>query len=338
MSPFRLLAPLCVVLASGLLPLAVFAALPAEVRIGMVGLDTSHVVAFTKLLNDPADKDHVAGAKVVAGFKGGSPDVAASATRVDGYTKELTEKWGIKLYDSIEEMAKNVDAILIESVDGRVHLEQARRALPFKKPVFIDKPVAASLRDAIEIYRLARQHGTPVFSSSPLRAAPGVAAVRKIDIGKQMGAFSYGPATLEPHHPDLFWYGIHATEMLFTVMGRGCERVSRTQTADTDVVTGVWSDGRVGTMRGNRGGKAEYGVTVFGSTANADARPTVSYPSHVAGIVKFLQTGVAPVSPADTLEIIAFMEAADESKRRGGAPVSIAEVMKANGGSPDLLK
>ncbi len=326
------------VLLAGLLALSAVAAQPAELRLGMVGLDTSHVVAFTKLLNDASDKDHVAGAKVVAGVKGGSPDVAASATRVDGYTKELVEKWGIKLYDRIEDMAKDVDGILIESVDGRTHLEQARRALPFKKPVFIDKPVAGSLRDAIEIFRLARQYGTPVFSASPLRAAPGVVAVRKADIGKQMGAFSYGPATLEPHHPDLFWYAIHATEMLFTVMGRGCENVSRTQTADTEIVTGVWSDGRVGTVRGNRGGKAEYGVTIFGSTANAESKPTVSYPSHVGGIVKFLQTGVAPASPADTLEIIAFMEAADESKRRGGAPVSLAEVMKANGGSPDLLK
>jgi len=231
-----------------------------------------------------------------------------------------------------------VDAIMIESVDGRVHLEQARRAFPAGKPVFIDKPVAGSLRDAIEIYRLARQHNVPVFSTSPFRYSAVVRELTQADIGKSLGAFSYGPATLEPHHPDLFWYGVHATESLFTVMGRGCEKVTRTHTADTDIVTGVWSDGRVGTLRGTRGGRAEYGVIAFGATAIAEGKPKVSYPDLLTVVVKFFQTGVPPVSAADTLEIFAFMEAADESKRRGGATVSIAEVLKANGGSLDLLK
>jgi len=310
----------------------------SDLRVGLIGLDTSHVTAFTRIFNNPADAGHVPGARVVAAFKGGSPDVVASATRVDGFTKELVEKYGVKLYDSIEELARNVDAIMIESVDGRVHLDQARRVFPAGKPVFIDKPVAGSLRDAIEIYRLARQHNVPVFSVSPFRFSPVVGEVRRADIGKPLGVFSYGPATLEPHHPDLFWYGVHATETLFTVMGRGCESVTRTHTSDTDVVTGVWNDGRVGIFRGARGAKAEYGVVAFGSTAIAEGKPRVSYPDLLSAVVTFFKTGIPPVSAADTLEIFAFMEAADESKRRGGVPVTIAEVMKANGGSMDLLK
>lgn len=314
------------------------AAAAGELRVGIVGLDTSHVVAFTGVLNNPADKDHLPGARVVGAFKGGSPDLPASATRIEGFTQELVRKHGVKLYDSIADLARDVDVILIESVDGRVHLEQAKQAFAAHKPVFIDKPVAASLRDAIEIFRLAREAGVPVFSSSSLRFSDGMLAAKRVDVGRQIGATSFGPATLEPHHPDLFWYGIHAVETLFTAMGRGCVSVSRTHTDGMDVVTGVWADGRVGTVHGVRGGKSEYGLTIFGTNGVAQGKPDGAYARLLAQILAFARTGVAPVSPAETLEIFAFMAASDESVRRGGQSVTLAEALQAAGGSTDLLK
>src|SRR4051812_8906902 len=126
-----------------------------ELRVGLIGLDTSHTIAFARLLNDPKNKEHVEGATIVAGFKGGSPDIAESATRVEGFTKQLVDTYHVKLYDTIEELARNVDAIMILSVDGRPHLDEFRRVISAHKPVFIDKPLAASLRDAIEIFRLS---------------------------------------------------------------------------------------------------------------------------------------------------------------------------------------
>ena len=309
-----------------LTPLALCA---AELRLGMIGLDTSHVTAYLNIFNDPKHKDHVPGAKIVAGFKGGSPDVASSYKRIDGFTKTAVEKFGVKMYDSIEELSKNVDAILILSVDGRPHLEQFRRTLAAKKPVFIDKPLAGSLKDGIEIARLSREHNVPVFSSSSLRYANHPEEIAKA--GDLLSAFSFGPAETEPHHPDLFWYGIHAVESLFTVMGTGCEKVVRTHTKNTDVVTGVWSGGRVGTMQGNRGSKAAYGVTVIGTKTAIKTGERAGYKPLAEAYLKFFQTGVSPVPIETTIEILAFMEAADESKRRGGAPVAIADVMKAAG-------
>jgi predicted dehydrogenase len=309
-----------------------------ELKLGIIGLDTSHVIAFTRVLNTPADKDHVPGARVVAAFKGGSPDVENSRTRIDAFTHELVTKYGVKLYDTIEDLAQNVDAILLESVDGRVHLEQAKRAFPFRKPLFIDKPLAGSLRDGIEIVRLARQHNVPIFSSSSLRYSPGIAKVKAADIGEQRGAFSMGPARLEPHHPDLFWYGIHAVEAMYTVMGRGCTSVVRTHTPDTDVVTGVWSDGRVGTVRGVRNARDGYALLVFGAKGTAEHRERSSYSALLREVLTFFRTGVPPVDPDETVEILAFMEAADESKRLGGAPVSIAEVMKSHGAPSETLR
>jgi hypothetical protein len=318
-----------------LLLLAVLLTLPvhaAEIRIGMIGLDTSHVVQYLGIINDPKHKDHVPGGKIVAGFKGGSADVESSRTRVDNFTKTAVEKYGVKMYDTIEELAQNVDAILILSVDGRPHLDQFRRTLAAKKPVFIDKPLAGSLQDALEIARLSREAKAPVFSSSSLRYAPDSPVLKMDKTAQVQSVFSFGPAELEPHHPDMFWYGIHACEALYTVLGPGCEKVVRTHTKSTDVITGVWSDGRVGTMQGNRNatgkGFGGYGVTAITTKGAVSGGEKHSYKPLVEDYMKFFQTGVAPVPIDTTIELLAFMEAADESKRRGGAPVTIAEVMK----------
>lgn len=313
-----------------LLPLLLFVpclALAADLRIGIIGLDTSHVTAFTALINNEKNKDHVPGGKVVAAFKGGSPDVESSASRVEGYTKDLQEKFGVKIVPTIEELCQQVDAVLIESVDGRPHLEQARPVIKAGKPMFIDKPVAGSLRDAIEIYRLAKEAKVPVFSSSSYRFYDSMAQLKTNDVGSVRGAISYGPAHLESHHPDFYWYGVHAAEALYTVMGKGCETVVRTSTPEFDIATGTWTDGRVGTLYGLRTKATPHQVTIFGSKAVAQQKGSGTYAPLVREIMKFFQTGVAPVSPDETIELFAFMEAADESKRQGGKPVTISDVI-----------
>ena len=302
-----------------------------EIRLGIIGTDTSHVTAFTRLLNDKTDPAHVPGARVVAAFKGGSPDVESSRTRVDKFAAELKDRWGVEFVDSIEALASKVDAVLLESVDGRPHLEQVRPVFKAKKRVFIDKPFAASYRDAREIVRLSHEAGVPFFSSSSLRYAADVQAIRTSEKhGGIQGAFTFGPENLEPHHPDLFWYGIHAVEMLYTLLGPGCEQVTRVRTDSGDTVVGRWKDGRIGTMRGLIQGKQDYGAVAFGAKAVL-ATPvpmTSNYRGLLVEIVTFFQTGVPPVDPAETLEIIAFMEAAELSKARGGAPVPLADVTR----------
>lgn len=306
---------------------AVSQAAEPEIRVGIIGLDTSHVVAFTSVLNRPGNEGDLAGVRVVAAFPGGSPDVPSSRDRLAGFTMQLKEKYGVEIVDSIESLLGKVDAVLIESVDGRPHLEQARPVFAAKKPVFIDKPVAASLADAIEIFRLSEETGTPCFSSSSLRFSPGIQSMRGNDaIGDVLGCDAYSPCSLEEHHPDLFWYGIHGVEALFTIMGPGCVSVSRTQTKDTEFVTGVWKDGRVGTFRGVRAGKAGYGATVFGTKGIAPSGGYGGYEPLLVEIARFFKTKKPPVTAAETLDIVAFMEAADESKRQGGAPVTLDAV------------
>lgn len=308
---------------------------PAEegkpIRIGVVGLDTSHAKAFTDLINDPESAVHVPGVAVVAAVKQSSADIPSSVERVEGYTEHLVKNRGVKLYDTIEAMCQNVDAVMIESVDGRPHLAQATPALLAGKPTYIDKPISASLKDTLAIFALAKKHHTQVWSSSNLRFHAGVIAARDDKtIGEQTLVFSFGPSPTEEHHPDLAWYGIHPVETLFTVLGNGCESVARISTDKGDLASGTWSGGRIGMVHGIRGGKVVYGVKVFGTKGVAEYPAGGAYPEIVTEIIKFFQTGVAPVPPETTTEIMAFMEAADESKRLGGAPVSIQEWIKKN--------
>jgi len=307
------------------------AVMPAQIRLGIIGTDTSHVSQFSKILNDSLSPDHVPGAIIVAAYKGGSPDVESSASRVNNFAEELRTKWKVKFYPDIPTLCKNVDAVLLESVDGRVHLEQVKPVLAAHKPVFIDKPLAATLADAREIARLAKQSGTPWFSASSLRYG---------EIGTQMkspniqGVVTWGPGPLEAHHQlDLSWYAIHPIELLYTLMGKGCVEVTRTVTEDADVITGKWADGRVGTVRTERP-YGEYGAVVFRTMpkdAKGNARVKVeqstakmaagnSYRQLLVEIVKFFETKEPPVSNDETLEIFAFMDAAQRSKEAGGTP------------------
>ena len=303
------------------------AAADEPIRVGIIGLDTSHAPAFMKLFNNTEAADHVPGCRVVAAYPQGSRDIASSVSRVPEYTKVMQEA-GVEIVDSIDELLTKVDAVLLESNDGRVHLEQAAPVLAAGKRVFIDKPLAGSLADAIAIFKLAEHHGTPVFTASGLRFGEATQAVRHGSLGKVLGASTYSPCSLEATHMDLAWYGIHGCEALFTLMGTGCQQVTRAHSDDFELVTGVWEGGRMGTFRGIRSGKSGYGGTAFGEKGIAEAGGFDGYRPLVVAIADFFATGEPPVEPAETIELFAFMEAADESVRRGGSPVTIAEVME----------
>ncbi len=301
----------------------------APIRVGIIGLDTSHCVAFTRVLNDPKAAGDVAGFRVVAAYPGGSPDIAASKDRVEGFTRQMRDKYQVSIVDSIDDLLKQVDVVMIESVDGRPHLEQARPVIKAGKKVFIDKPIAARLADVVRIFRLASENKVPLFSSSALRFSPGIAGAKKNPkIGGVLGCLAFGPCPTEEHHPDLFWYGVHGVEALYTIMGPGCQTVTRSHTKGADVVTGTWADGRIGTFRGIRAGKQDYGALVFGSAGIVETGGFGGYEPLVAAICRFFRTGEPPVSARETIEMFAFMEAADESKRHNGAPVGLDVVLQ----------
>ena len=292
----------------------------------MIGLDTSHVPAFAKIFNNPKAAGDLAGLRVVAGYPGGT-DIPASRDRVGKFTEEL-RGMGIEIVETIPKLLEKVDVVLLESVDGRIHLQEALPVLKAGKPMFIDKPLAGSLADAIAILEAAKQLNVPCFSSSSLRFSPGIQEIlRNQKMGTIAGAVTWGDCSYQEGTPDMFFYGIHGIEPLFALMGTGCETVTRIQTKDTDLVSGVWKDGRVGTYRGIRHNKSEFGAIAFGSKAIVQAGKEAGYEELCREIGRFFKTGKSPVRGEETIEIFAFMEAADESKRQGGVPVPLASVM-----------
>ena len=295
--------------------------------IGIIGLDTSHSIAFAKEINSVENNSLYGGYKVIAAYPKGSADIESAVKRIPGYIQDI-KNMGIEIVESIPALLEKVDVILLETNDGRIHLEQAMPVFKAGKTLFIDKPIAASLEDAILIFEASKHYNVPIFSASSLRFTSNVQAIANGKIGNVLGATAYSPATIEKSHPDFFWYGIHGVELLYTAMGTGCKELIRIHTEDADVVVGTWNDGRIGTFRGTRTGKNLYGGTAFGEKGVAELGPYDGYKPLLIEIIKFFQTGIPPVSPEETMEICAFMEAADESKRKKGCSVLISDIQQ----------
>ena len=298
----------------------------ADLRLGIVGTDTSHVTNFARILNDPADPEHVPGARLVAAFKSSSADIELSRSRVDGFARELAEKYGVELVPDLSTLCARVDGVLLESGDGRVHLAQARQIIAARRPMFIDKPLASTLEDAREIARLARAAGVAWWSSSGQRFGEIAATMKFPDA---LGVDTWGPGPVEEHHYlELAWYAIHPIEMLYALMGPGCREVTRYASggaqSGSDVIVGRWKDGRIGTVRTLRP-TGPYGAVVARPKAavQSPAKPAQGYGPLVRQIVAFFQTGKPPVANEETLEIYAFMDAAQRSKEQGGKPVAL---------------
>jgi hypothetical protein len=301
----------------GLLLLLSAVGTAADFRLGIVGTDTSHVPAFTRVFNDPSSPDYIPGFRVVAAYKGGSPDLKDSFTRVDKFAEEIRTKWNVEIVPDIATLCQKVDGVLLESVDGRTHLKQAREVIAARKPLFIDKPFASTLEDAREIARLAKEAGVPWFSTSSLRYGEVTTSMKFPDT---TGVMTWGPGPLEEHHYlDLSWYAIHAIEMLYALLGPGCEEVTRISTAGADLIVGRWKGGKIGSVRALRpyGG---YGAVVFRpkDVVQSDPKAKAGYVPMLKEIAKFFQTGVPPVSNEETLELFAFMDAAQRSKAAAG--------------------
>ncbi len=315
------------------------------IRVGIIGFDSYQALAFTQLFHKPpADNPDLTGLKVVAAWPGGSADLEKTLSDVERWKPRLIDQ-GVRIVDSIDEVLKTSDAVMIMTVDGRAHLELARKALTAKKPVYIGRPMAASLEDVIEMFDLAKKYKTPLFSCSQHRFSPGFIGMRNHpEVGKVQGCSVFGGCPLVDHHPDLFWHAIHSIETLYTIMGPGAVSVTRASTADAELVTGVWDDGRIGTYRGIRKGAIKYSALVFGEKGVAPAGK-YGYAAPVNGVVpkgrykgyegvateiaKFYKTNELPIPPNETIELFGFMEAAHESKRLAGTPVRVKSVLEA---------
>jgi len=315
------------------------------VRVGVLGIDNYQAVAFAQLFNDPKATGDLAGVRVVTAFPGtASADIPESVESLPKWKAQMVQ-FDVKLVNSVEEMLQSCDAVMIMSLDGRKHLAEATAVLKAGKRLYIGRPLAASMGDAVAIMRQAEQSKTPCWTSSQHRFSPGFIGMRNHpEVGAVLGCDVYGGCPTEPHHAELYWHAVHGIETLYTIMGTGCVSVRCTSTPLVESITGEWKDGRVGTYRGIKKGALKYSATVFGDKGVSVAGiyghgvpvkgvvPTndkyMGYEGIAIEMAKFFKGGAVPVSAEETLEIFAFMEAAHESKRQKGALVKVADILE----------
>ena len=292
--------------------------------VGLIGLDTSHAVAFTRLLNDPESEFHVCGGKVTTAYAGGSPDVEMSISRVDGFTATLRDDFGVTLCDSPEAVADACDLVFIETIDGRIHRQLFERIAPFGKPTFIDKPFTIDPDEAKVILELAAGSAVPVMSCSALRYADNLQAALNDDAaGGISGCDTFGPMNILEPFEGLYWYGVHMAEMLVTALGAGCRRVQAYKNANHDVIACEWDDGRMGVIHGLREQHKQFGITLHrrdGMTFhNISANQRPYYASLLDAIFRSLPEGRSDIPESEMLEVIRIMDAANSSRRTGAA-------------------
>ncbi len=293
-----------------------------ELQIGLVGLDTSHVVGFGDMYN----RSGIPGARIVRAFPGGSAKFSLSRDRIAGFTAKLRDEYGVQIVESIDELA-GLDAYLLESVDGDTHLREFEALARFGKPVFIDKPLACCYKDAKAIFDLAAAKGIPIMTTSSMRYAAGVGDQK--DAGEVVSAEGFGPMSILPDYRDYFWYGIHSAEIVYRYLGKGCREVQTFSSESVDLIVGRWEGGRFGLVSGNRAGSNDFGVRlVTGKGHRASLLdPAVPYMKPLAeAILEFFRSGVSPIDPAESLEVIAFLEAASRSRSGDGKPVALLDI------------
>lgn len=296
------------------------------IRAGFVDFDTSHTQQFTMRFNhvEIDEEQWVEGVKLVAGLPG------TPAPGNEERTAEYIEKcrgWGLKIVDSPEELMKEVDVVLVESLEGSRHLERARPFIEAGRCMFIDKPFTDSIEDAETIIELAAKHGAKIMTGSSLRYALEIEELHAdvANTGKVLGAVAYSPSKPLNDVPALVNYGVHGVETLYGLMGGGCQSVSSVDAHTLQTVTGLWEGGRTGVMVGVQEAAGGYGFTAYCEKAvvQREISSGFIYRELLKNMAKFFETGEPPIPIEQSLEVMVFIQKALESAKQNGALVAM---------------
>ena len=283
-----------------------------DIRIALLGLDTSHAIAFAGLLHD----EGLSVSRRVKGMRVSMCYREDSAFRTDGEQDQAQarlEGWGIRVTRSLDEALGGCDAVMLLANDPARHLPLFREIAGTGKPVFIDKPLAASLAEGSEIVAIASAKGMRFFSASALRFLPDVARVAAIrPVPRHLEVA--GPIHEPPAGSGVFWYGVHTVEMLHRVMGFSRARLHATRDQMGILAEIDYADGRHGVIRLNRN-DADYGLVIIdrGVPEVVPVDITDIYLPLMRVVADFFRGGAAPVKPADSLEILTILQAIDTS-------------------------
>jgi predicted dehydrogenase len=291
-------------------------------RIGAIGIDSSHLPEFSRRIKTLHDAGETA-CRVTKFWTDGRHDwpVAADVEKWRAQAVDL----GVEPAASLEELLESVDGVMVLAVSGFRHLELARPSLERGMPTYVDKPLACTLEDAVEIRELAERHNARCYSASSLRFATEHAAIRAADLGDIVAIDAFGPGELSPGAPGLLHYGVHTIEMVDAIWGPGVKRVSAIELPDRHLLDMEYHDGRYARLRLERKGAYDFGGTVHGTKAlhqfRVDFGPV--YGNLVRGMTTFFEGGPAPASLDAIVENMAVMIAGNRSIAEGGAWIEL---------------
>jgi hypothetical protein len=290
------------------------------VRVGMLGIENSHSVAYTRLWQGEASpEERVAGARVVACLFQARTDQDADDEKK--FLAQLQEMGVEKVVSKPEDMLGDVDAVAVVSRDGNEHLPLAAPFLKAGLPTFVDKPMATDLKVAREIVALATAGNAPLFSASAVRYAPEVTEYQgaRDDFGAVRTGTVWCPASR-----DLAFYGIHAVEVMSALWGPGAKWVSAFHSDEKHLAWVGYEDGGVYACQLVRYGYPGFWFTYLGEKKSGATEIHSTYVPICQAMTRMFHDRRTPLDPAISLESVAILEAFGKS--RDGAVVELASL------------
>lgn len=294
------------------------------IRIGAIGVDTSHLPEFSRRLKEMHDAGTFDG-RVTAMLDVGDhgwPD----ADQVSEWISTAADL-GVERVGSMDDLLNNVDAVMVLAIDGNRHLELATPSLERGLPTYIDKPLTCDVEQAKQILKLSREKDARCYSASSLRFATELESIPD-DLGGMVAIDAFGPGELNDTMPGLYHYGVHTIEMVDAIWGPGVARVSAVEMADRHLVDLEYRDGRYARLRLDRKAAYDFGATIQGDAKTHQFRVDFGpvYTRLVAGMAGFFEGKPAPAELRDIVENVAVMAAGNESIKRDGAWIDVPEI------------
>ena len=281
----------------------------------MIGLDTSHTIAFTKLIQGTEpDEKIVDGMRVVNAFRFPS---SFQAEEGQDERQEILEALGVTIKPTLEDAVEGMDAVFLEINDPALHLQYFEAVAKFGLPVFIDKPLAANVEEGRRIQELTEQNNIPVWSASSLRFIPLLVKAQEL-VKDPLVGHTFGALGKAAAGSDLIWYGVHAVEMLIAGLGTGVKSVKALDDPRGITLNIYYEDGRRGIVECLRG-LYRYGGSIQSEKEMEffDSSTGSPYIALMSALHDFVCDGVVPVPLAEAHEILAVLETGERSLASG---------------------
>lgn len=286
------------------------------IRIGIVGSDNSHAIAYSKLTN-------------IDRCVGDRAQVTTIWGEDEARTAEVAEKGNIpEIVTSLHKLVDQVDAAIVVDRHGDLHAEHALPFLLEGKPVFVDKPFAIDLADCRRMLNAAKQARAAITSLSSLSVSPDTVAMRAEQLGTiRLGQFA-GPCDFGSEYGGAYFYATHLIELALTLIGEKVSGLQANRAGNTVVVNAIWNNDAIGTLGYFKDAKYHFHASMFGTDGMANSEIRVGdsgYTEALKVAVDMFETGKNPISNRRLLLPIVMTEAIVRSLDRDGEWIDVAD-------------